>query len=366
MIGIYIHIPFCERKCPYCDFYSLPCSSDTRELYANKLVENIQRYKGSNIKADTIYFGGGTPSLLTSQQIKKIITAIYESFEIINPEITIEANPSSANAQWLTDIHSLGINRISFGIQSADDKELAFLGRLHNFSTAQQTLENAVNAGFNNISADIMIGLPFKTPEKIEKNLEKFVKLPVNHISAYMLKIEKGTPFYKMGIKNNLPDDDTTADIYLQTVDFLQNHGFMQYEISNFAKDEKISRHNTKYWKCSEYLGFGTSAHSFFGGKRFFCPNNLEKFLASEIQPEITEDNSPDKTEEYIMLGLRLVEGINTDNICEKNFADKIMSKAEFFQQYKLCVVDGKNIHLTPEGFLVSNEIIEEFLRLRD
>ena len=368
MTGIYIHVPFCERKCLYCDFYSRPCDEFTRQKYVDKTVENILLYKDRKISADTVYFGGGTPSLLNGSQFEQILSALETAFNLVNPEITVEANPDSADFSWLEDIKSLGINRISFGVQSADNKELELLGRLHNFETAEKTIENAVKAGFENISADIMTGLPYQDMEKLQYSLEKFVSLPLTHISAYMLKVEEGTPFAKIGVLDKLPDEDTICEMYLETVKFLEKNGFMQYEISNFARNNKYSRHNMKYWQSEEYLGFGPSAHSFFDGKRYFCPDNLEKYIQNEIQPEIVSEESVDKLEEYVMLGLRLTKGIDLSRVkilSDENYAGKLTKKAKVLEKYGLCKINNKNIHLTPEGFLVSNEIIGEFLDLR-
>ena len=365
MIGIYIHVPFCKRKCPYCDFYSV---SEDRELiksYVSAVCRNAKAFAGRRISADTVYFGGGTPSLLTAEQIEKILSVIDESFTLCSPEITMEANPCTVDFQKLSDYRNAGVNRISFGVQSADDKELEFLGRLHDFALAEQAVENAVKAGFDNISCDLMLGLAGQSMKSLERSLSKLAEMPINHISAYMLKIEEETPFYKQEIINAVADEDLLCDMYLRTVEFLEEKGFIQYEISNFAKDKLYSKHNLKYWHGEEYIGIGPAAHSFFENERYCCPRNLNKFIKSDLQDKEALETSPDKLEEYIMLNLRLTTGINLHTVEEmagKDFADRLEKKAIFFEKNKLCVISGKRIFLTPKGFLVSNDLIEEFI----
>lgn len=365
MTGIYIHIPFCIRKCPYCDFYSAPSDSETRQQYVDALCRNISYYKFGKIEVDSIYFGGGTPSLLTPEQLDRIITACDNNFKLIFPEITIEANPSSSDYSKLKDYRRAGANRISFGIQSAVDSELKFLRRLHNFDEAKYAVENAQGAGFDNISCDIMLGLAGQTMNSLDKTIDRITALPVNHISAYMLKIENGTPFDNDKTRNSIADDDTMCDMYLHTVDRLDEKGFEQYEISNFAKNKSYSRHNIKYWKCDEYIGFGAGAHSYYGGKRFYCEKNIEQYISQDKQSEQILEINPDKLEEYVMLGLRLKWGISlyeVTNLGGKDLSLRMLRKAEMFQKNGLCIIDKGQVSLTPKGFLVSNEIINELL----
>lgn len=364
-LGIYIHIPFCLRKCPYCDFFSVEYDFELCEKYVDAVCRNILKYKNDNLSVDTIYFGGGTPSLLTSNQLQKILLACDKAFKLEVPEITIEANPCSVDFVKLKDYNSIGINRISFGVQSADDKQLEFLGRLHNFSKAEIAVNNAYNAGFDNISCDLMLGLAGQNLDSLEKTIIKITDLPINHISAYILKIEHNTPFDCKKIKNSVANEDLQCDMYLNTVDMLEKRGFEQYEISNFAKNQHYSKHNLKYWQGKEYLGIGTAAHSFYGGKRFFVPKDIESFIGLDFQNEIVSEQSVDELEEYIMLSLRLKWGINLQKVKKiggLNFARNLVNKAKFYENHQLCKVNDNNICLTPKGFLMSNSLISEFL----
>lgn len=367
IIGIYIHVPFCVRKCPYCDFYSVKKDDRLMTLYVEAVCRNIKNYFGY-LKpiVDTIYFGGGTPSLLEPKDIDMILSMISKRCFITKDcEVTMEANPCTVDRYKLKAYRNIGVNRLSFGIQSADDNELRLLGRLHDFNTARRAVENAYCSGFENISADIMSALPGQTMEKFEYSLERISSLPINHISAYMLKIEKGTPFDCSKIRNMMIDDDLSADMYLETVKFLYNRGFKQYEISNFAKNGAVSRHNLKYWTGGDYVGIGPSAHSLFHGRRTFCENDLMKFLYDRNQTNIIEDENRDVSEEYLMLNLRLTDGVKFDDIY-RNFGDekgeKIIEKSKFFEKNGLCISDYDGFHLTPQGFLVSNEIISELI----
>lgn len=365
MTGIYIHVPFCLRKCPYCNFYSKCADESVREKYTDALVRNILNCEHKGIDVDTVYFGGGTPSLLTVPQIERVLKAVNSAFNISQPEITAEANPSSVNYDYLAGLRDIGVNRISFGIQSAVDSELEFLGRLHSCSQGEKAVLDAEKAGFDNISADLMIGLKGQTMESLDLSLQRIIGLPVTHISAYMLKIEEGTAFDCPEVRNSVADDDLLADMYLHMVDKLEKNGFEQYEISNFAKDKKYSKHNLKYWQCEEYLGFGASAHSFWGGERYFCPDDIKGFIEKPIQEKVLTQKSVDKLEEYIMLGLRLKKGISLSRIAEMSSSaerDRIEKIAEQFSAMTLCDITGDSVSLTPKGFLVSNTIIGQML----
>lgn len=368
MTGIYIHIPFCLRKCPYCDFYSGAADGTVKEAYVKAVIRNISDFKNRGICVDTVYFGGGTPSLLSEEQIGRIISACNESFVMKGPEITMECNPCTVDYDKLCGYRGAGVNRLSFGIQSAQDRELAAIGRLHDFAQAEKTVENAVKAGFDNISGDVMLGLPEQTQKSLENTLELMCSMPLSHISAYMLKIEEGTPFDCDEIRNVVADEDTLCDMYMQTAEFLKGKGFEHYEISNFALDGKYSRHNLKYWQGEEYIGIGAAAHSFFDGRRYCCPADRESFISQPVQTKQILEESPDKASEYVMLGLRLSKGISLEKL--KDMDDDIneddirnMKKfAERFAENGLAVISGDSISLTAKGFLVSNEIIGEFL----
>lgn len=357
MIGLYIHIPFCLTKCPYCDFYSVKYGKTLAEEYKNAVIRNLNHYK--NLKFDTVYFGGGTPILLW-KEICEILGKISLSDKA---EITLEANPCVAFKKNLTELKSAGVNRLSLGVQSLNDNELKALGRRHNKATAVKAIETAYSCGFDNISADIMLATPFQTAESLEETVSELAKLPVTHVSAYMLKIEENTPFANMDLP--LPDEDDTCKMYLNTVKQLDLMGFKQYEISNFAKEGFICRHNMKYWNCEEYLGIGPAAHSYYNGERFFADRDIDKFIRSDRQITIREDYEAaiyGGYEEYAMLRLRLTEGLNLDKY-EQHGGDAkrlLIEAAKIPKEFFNC--DGENISLTPSGFLVSNTIIANLL----
>ena len=360
-IGLYIHVPFCKRKCPYCDFYSQSVTPNTEIQYVDALIRNIHKYK--NTEVDSIYFGGGTPSVLSDLSFQRIFSAINNNFRLIEPEISLEANPCSIDLKKLEFFRNVGFNRISFGVQSCVDSELKRLGRLHNFQQAKSAILNAKIAGFENISADLMIGIPEQTSESLSVSLAELSKLPLAHISAYMLKIEKSTPFNTESIINILPDEDCVADLYLQTINELEKNSFEQYEISNFSKKKYECRHNLKYWRCEKYIGLGPSAHSFFNGKRYEVPRSLGDFVSNEFQTEVVNEEHPHTFDEVAMLRLRLAEGLSR-NVCEEfniNF-EGIIKKAEPLKKAGLVDISDDRVVITKKGFLVSNSIIGEII----
>ena len=345
-IGLYIHVPFCMRKCRYCDFYSVTDLSLT-DLYTSAVIRNIKAYGYS---FDTVYFGGGTPSLLTPKQISAILSAA----EIApNAEISMECNPNSVTENYLREVRLAGVNRLSFGVQSFDDNELKMLGRLHDSAQAIEAIETAKKVGFDNISADLMLAVSGQTFESLRRSLSTVAKLPLTHISAYMLKVEEGTPLAAdEQLLAQIPDEDDTADMYLEAVKKLDEAGFEQYEISNFARDGFECRHNLKYWRCEEYLGIGPAAHSFIDGARFACPKDLGRFISSEMQETVTLDEGGN-AEEKAMLALRLVkEGLSLDAYPESEKRAEMLIKGGLLKKEK------GTLRLTPEGCLVSNQII--------
>jgi len=357
-IGIYIHIPFCRSKCLYCDFYSLTDEAFKSE-YINRIVEEIYTYKGKNIVADTLFIGGGTPSVLSSEDVRRLISACKEVF-CLNGEITMEANPDSVDEKYLKELFQLGINRISFGAQSGIDCELEVLGRRHNASQITDAVNFAKKAGFKNISLDVMLGIPHQTKESLLKTLDFVTNLNPTHISAYILKIEEGTPFYKNHIETLCADEDGTADLYLETVSFLKNHGFNQYEISNFAKKGYECRHNLKYWTCEEYLSFGTAGHSFFEGKRFYHKKSINEYL-NDINFAVCPDGNGGDIKEEILLKLRLTEGICLSKIPTYD-ADIISKRASVYIKNGFMRQENDRLFFTPKGFLVSNTILSTLL----
>lgn len=359
-LGIYIHVPFCAVKCPYCDFYSVSYSKKNELMYTDAVIRNLKKYSEicNDRIVDTIYFGGGTPSLLSAESIKKILFSTFQMFNVENSaEISMESNPNTLNPKKLNDFLSAGINRISIGIQTLDDDELVKLGRKHTSEQAVNAVNMAYDAGFKNISCDLMLGICSQTSESLKQTLEKAVNLPLNHISAYMLKIEPDTPFNCDEIISNLPDDDQFADMYLDTVEFLEENGFSQYEISNFAKKGCESRHNLKYWKCEEYIGIAPSAHSFYNNKRYYVPSDINKFLEDTYQTEIVNEENPAEFQEKAMLMLRLKSGLPLD-LCGE-FKDEIIKKTMILQKNGLVNIKNNAVSLTAKGFLVSNQIIE-------
>ncbi|MCI6254673.1 radical SAM family heme chaperone HemW [Eubacterium coprostanoligenes] len=335
--GLYFHIPFCKSKCPYCDFYSVKFDEASAQQYVQEICDEIKQYQGI---FDTVYFGGGTPSILPPELIGKILDCARAQFEISDDaEITVECNPSKDLSEDFKKYASYGVNRISVGMQSAVDSERFALGRVAGKNEVERTINYARQSGIENISLDLMLGTPKQTIESLDYSFDFIKSVGVPHVSAYMLKIEEGTKFFQMRDRLVLPDDDTVGEMYLKTVDTLASFGIKQYEISNFAVPGFESRHNTKYWTLTPYLGIGKSAHSFWGGKRFFYDREWNKI----------DDGTGGNKEEQIMLGLRLAKGI-----------DKSLVDRDFAEFVKMGYVAdlGERIALTPKGMLVSNTII--------
>lgn len=358
-VGAYIHVPFCATKCPYCDFYSEKYSSELVKSYKNAVIRRIMAYP-YRTAVDTIYFGGGTPSLISEKYIEEILNALYSHFSVKSLETTIEVNPKTVNYYKLSAYHSMGINRLSIGVQSCNDKELEFLGRKHSWKNSFETIENAARAGFDNISCDLMIGLDGQTISSLRSSINTLVKLPIQHISSYMLKIEANTPFNCESIISRLPDEDAYADMYLFMVDHLNSKGFAQYEISNFARSGFESIHNNKYWQCKEYIGIGPSAHSYFNGKRYTSDINLEQFISSENADHIITDDNPCSYEERLMLGLRLKKGIRISDFPELD--KKLQRLGKEMLKNELIEIKDNVLSLTAKGFLISNSIISSLL----
>lgn len=362
-IGIYIHVPFCRGKCPYCDFYSVNLSDDLLTAYTDETIRRIRELKPYGIAADTIYFGGGTPSLLGGENIMRIISALRECVDIEpDAEITVEANPSSDLGEFLRGCSAAGVNRLSLGMQSAVPRELAAIGRKHSPDDILRAMNCAHSVGIENISLDLMLGIPHQTSKSLNHSLKFINKSAPFHVSAYMLKIEEGTPFYDKRNLLIIPDDDGMADLYEQAFSTLESFGYAQYEISNAARNGMVSRHNIKYWNCDEYIGLGPAAHGFFTGKRYFFGRSLTDYLNGEA-PQF--DCIGGSEEEYIMLRLRLAEGLTESGIEERfghGIPEEIYNKANYFSRGGLCRCDNYSIRLTRKGMLVSNMIIAELL----
>lgn len=362
MTGIYIHIPFCRSKCPYCDFYSFKGEKEQKDGYLKAVLCHLKEYENKVKQVDTVYFGGGTPSVFGGERLRAIIEYIKEHFSLEDAEITVECNPSSVTEELMENLAKAGVNRISMGMQSAVDSERKALGRLSGTLDVKNALRTVKNAGIDNISLDIMLGVPGQTMESLDESLDFLFSADIRHISAYMLKIEEGTPFAKAEKSLALPDEDEVCDMYLHTVKRLSEKGFEQYEVSNFALKGFESRHNLKYWKCEEYIGIGPSAHSFYEGRRFYYERDFQSFVTGAVP---TDDGEGGSEEEYIMLALRLKEGLSDKKFRErygKSLPESISQKAENFSKQGLLTVNDGTVSLTAEGFLVSNYIIGELL----
>lgn len=361
-IGLYIHIPFCKSKCPYCDFYSLRKGENDFENYKKAVIKSLEKWaRLTDKKADTLYFGGGTPSLIGEEILCEIMQKAKELFGC-DGEITVECNPSCVGESFFEKIAAAGVNRISLGMQSAVDSERKKLGRAADRKRIQQVIQKAKEAGLSNISLDVMIGIPDQTMESLDETLLFASESGAKHISAYILKLEEGTWFYENSHKLNIPDEDLTADLYLQMSEYFEQKNFRQYEISNFALSGFESKHNLKYWDCREYLGIGPGAHSFLNGKRFYYPRDFEAFIKGD---DPVDDGEGGSLDEYIMLRLRLSEGLNFEKAKERfsQFEkDAYIEKAVPLEKNGLVEISDKSINLTKRGFLLSNPIIEAII----
>ncbi len=372
--ALYIHVPFCDHKCIYCDFYSI-ITSDNIQSFLQALKKEVDFFSAqySNDKNYTsIFFGGGTPSLMHPDYLHSIITHLKNKFTIDdNAEITMETNPGTVDKEKLRRFKEMGINRISIGIQSFDEDELKFLTRIHNRKTAIQTVYTAADVGFDNISIDLIFNLPNQTKEKLIENLNIAIELPIKHISTYSLILEHGTILNKMVLdgKVTMQDNDYDAGLYETTIDYLLSNDFYQYEVSNFAKPDFECVHNNAYWKYRDYLGLGTSAHSFINGKRWWNFSSLKKYIheielkghAIKNSEKITE---PQLHDEYVMLALRS-SGLNLIEY-RKKFDDSWIKKNynyfELLKNENLITSNNDIIKLTSKGYAICDEILKNIL----
>ena len=359
-----MHIPFCRSKCPYCDFYSSPCRDEgLKDTYCAALRQKILSSSSAlQRKADTLYIGGGTPSVLGAKRLVSLVNTAKSEFLTDTAEITVECNPYGLDKDFFNELALSGVNRISIGLQSAVPAERRILGRLADKSTVECAIKSARKAGISNISLDVMLGIPKQTKNTLAETLDFCISSGVQHISAYILKLEENTPFYKNRAKLNLPDDDLTADLYLQMCEAITKGGLSQYEISNFARTGYESKHNLKYWHCEEYLGLGPAAHSFIDGKRFYYERDLESFINGA--PPVPDGNGGDFTE-YAMLALRLTEGLCESKVLETfghKIPDEMREKSGIFVSNGYMESDENGLRLTRKGFLLSNSILAEIL----
>lgn len=355
--GLYIHIPYCLSKCNYCNFYSAGNSSVVPDAYVQALLREIKKHTVKSPK--TVYFGGGTPSLLSPQQVENLLQAVSPEN---GAEITLEANPETVTLERLIGYKKAGVNRLSIGVQSASNEQLTFLGRKHTAETALHAFSLAKEAGFTNISGDIMLALPSYTTKEFDQTLAFIKQGGATHISCYLLKVEPGTPFANTPLPF-LPSEDEAADFYLYAVSALEESGYKQYEISNFAKPGFESSHNLVYWNCENYLGIGPGAHSCMNGKRFFYKEDTHAFIKDDT--DILMPDGEFTVEEYIMLQLRLNSGLSLPVLEEQfqfTFSTQVLQKLSLFEKNDLCRIKNNTITLTPKGMLLQNTILANIL----
>ena len=364
-LGLYLHIPFCKSKCAYCDFYSLPRCEEKMDDYVAALTDHLLETApmATGHTVDTVYFGGGTPSYLGSERMTKLLQTVKKHYRVDrHAEITMEANPDSL-FDWkeLRALRRMGLNRISLGVQSSDDVLLRRLGRIHTWQQVVDAVATVRRAKILDLSLDLIYGLPDQTMEAWKKTLADAVSLAPEHISCYGLKLEEGTLLWQQRESLTLPDDDLQADMYLYTVQYLAQRGYVQYEISNFCRPGHESRHNLKYWTLGEYAGFGPGAHSDFGSVRYAYYRDLDTYLSGRlILTESETITAAEREREYLMLSLRTAAGIDVRTF-ENRYRQRFDVLEKIFVDYErhgLARRTAGGWRLTPEGFLVSNAII--------
>lgn len=371
-VGLYVHIPFCKKKCFYCDFNSYENCENLVDSYIEALIRELSMYtdKGE-YQFKTIFIGGGTPTLINSYLIRKIIENV-RPFIQSDAEISIECNPGTADNIKMKHYFDLGINRISIGLQAWQDSILRRIGRIHTKDEFLYTLYNAKKAGFKNINIDLMFSLPYQSKEEWEETLREVIKLDVEHISCYSLKLEEGTKLYEL-YKNgiiDIPNDETDRDMYKRAIEILEKNDFYQYEISNFSKPNFECKHNLIYWKNEEYIGVGTGSHSKIDNRRFWnCPNINQyiKSLDEGVLPQSGEEfvSKDESMWETIILGLRLNRGINIDSFEKKyniDFINKYGKKVESLISENLVTMENGRIFLTPKGRDLSNKVFIDLM----
>ena len=378
-LELYLHIPFCVKKCNYCDFLSAPAEEETRAAYVDALLEEIRGFEDpEDYEVVTVFFGGGTPSILPGQEIFRIMEALREKFSFRKgAEITLEANPGTVDKEKLSCYKKAGINRLSFGLQSADAEELKKLGRIHTWEKFLESFQLAREAGFSNINVDLMSALPGQTKESWEKTLRQVLALQPEHISAYSLIIEEGTPFYQLYEKDVerrdageepelLPSEEEERAMYEATGRILKEQGYLHYEISNYAKPGRECRHNLGYWQRRDYLGFGLGAATLLNPVRYKNTEDLEAYLGGDFSKKeffvLTKDN---QIEETMFLGLRVLEGVSKEKFREQFSCElRVVYRKELekLEQEGLLEEEGDFVRLTSRGIDLSNPVLAEFL----
>ncbi len=369
-VGVYIHIPFCVKRCAYCDFYS-GVGYEFADIYEEALIRHITAFKG--IKCDTVYFGGGTPTYFGADRLCRVLDAVKASFDVDeNAEITAECNPKTATFEDFVLMKGHGFNRLSIGMQSSNEDELSALGRINTADDVKETVTAARYAGFDNISLDLMYGVPYQTVESFGKTLDFALSLSPEHVSAYMLKLEEGTPLFENSEKYPFPSEDEIIEMTGLCGEKLSENGIHRYEISNYAKHGFESRHNLKYWHREEYISFGPSASSFYDGRRYTYTPDVHLYTdycfgKCEEHTVLSEEEFPNEKEaecEYIMLSLRLTEGVSKTeyrNFTGKDFDTQYGEKVKKYSSFGL-MTDGDSVRFTDKGFALSNAVLCDLL----
>lgn len=379
MLGLYIHVPFCVKKCKYCDFNSYKMDENSKTRYIEDLKKEMELYKLEMEKYQlkeeitSIFLGGGTPSILSEDEIRDIFSSIYKNFKIANDaEITIECNPGTLNLEKLKSMKESGINRLSIGLQAVQDYHLKSIGRIHTYDEFERNYKQALEVGFKNINVDLMYCLPNQTLDDWKETLNKIVKLEPSHISAYSLILEEGTELYSMYEKKEFEiiDEDTDINLYNYTIDYLKSNGYNQYEISNYSKEGYECRHNILYWKCGRYIGLGPGASGYIGDTRYSNVELLQDYhdkIANNEKPIENEDmlSIKDKVEEKIFMGLRMNEGIKFEdfkNEFDLDFKEKFNNQINVLKERNLIKESDSRIKLTQKGREISNSVFVEFI----
>ena len=380
VLGVYVHIPFCKSKCDYCDFYSLPAGEELMDRYQKALLTQMKslvpRLKGRTV--DTIYFGGGTPSYYGEKRLRELLGYLQRHLNVARgAEITVECNPDTVDRKSMVRLRRAGVNRISLGMQSADPEQLKCIHRIHDPQQVIWAVEDIRAAKIDNLSLDLIYGLPGQSMDSWRDTVRTALSLHPDHLSCYGLKVEAGTPLARRvdgGDNIDLPDGDCQADFYLEAVDRIQEAGFRQYEISNFARTGMESRHNLKYWMGREYVGFGPGAHSYLNGLRYAYPKDLEHYLESlEAGESVALSESEaipprEQAREYLLLRMRTLRGVEEWEYRRSfglNF-EPIARRLEFFESHRWTEQSDHRWHFTPQGFLLSNALIEELLSAQE
>lgn len=372
-LGIYIHIPFCKQKCYYCDFISFANKNEKQEQYIKAIKKEIDTYEFEKYNVTTIYIGGGTPSYIESKYIVELIEKLKSKLtnnetKFDKMEITIEVNPGTVTKQKLQDFKSCGINRLSIGLQTTNNNLLKQIGRIHTYEEFLETYNWAKEVGFENINVDLMLGLPNQTIKDLKNSLKKVIRLGATHISVYSLIVEEGTLISKLldEEKIELPSEETEREMYWYVKNTLELNGYKHYEISNFAKENKYSKHNMNCWKQEEYIGLGVAAHSYLNDTRFSNANNIEDYINNVENKEIEEIQTlGDKQNEFMLLGLRMLDGVDIASFKQKFGQNPIYlyrDRLNKLVEDGLVVIDLNHIKLTNKGLDLANLVFEEFI----